>query len=280
MYAALAARLAAIPVLFGLSLSAQARADKDGDIEDRFTLSLGAYEQTDHRTMINLESIAPGIGGSVGLEDDLKVEDATGAVLRLDGHYRFSRAHRIEWTWYSAQRTGYLELFDEHVDIGDLLDLRFGAAVDTVIEYGVFKLGYAWSFVNSESWEFNLGVGGNFYRDRVQITTRLYSGLDVDIREYEEEGEGPLPTAVFGARYKPGLWVWYWEYEVVAVEVGEFSGRLRESIIGIEHNTWEHAGFGLGVINSADFVETEDEGAGGEFDSEYRGWRLYLKTNF
>jgi hypothetical protein len=280
MYAVRAARIAALLFLYSVSLTAHAQAVEGVGIEDRFSLSLGAYEQTDHRTRINLQSIDLEIGGTVELEDDLNVADSTDPVFRLDGHYRFSRAHRIEWTWYRTERTGHVELFDEHIDIGDLVELRFGATVDTEIEYGVFKLGYAGSFINTESWEFSLGVGANFYRDRVNITARVFSGLEVDTREYEEEGEGPLPTASFSARYKPGPWVLYWDYEVVSTELGEFSGRLRESIIGIEHHTWEHAGFGLGVINSGDFVETEDDGTEGEFDSEYEGWRFYLKIYF
>jgi hypothetical protein len=280
MHAVLAARVAAI--LFPLCLPTLARAQTDAGeiIADRFSLSLGVYAQTGHRTQINLESIDLEIGGVVELEDDLNVQDSSGGVFRLDGYYRFKPAHRIDWTFYRTERKGYAELFDEHVDIGDLVDLRFGSTIDTTLEYGVFKLGYAWSCVNTAAWELTLGVGGNFYRDRVQITTRLYSGLEVDVREYREEGAGPLPTASFGARYKSGPWVWYWDYEVVEVEVGDFSGRLRESIIGVEHNTWEHLGFGLGLINSGDFVETADEGAEGEFDSEYEGWRFYLKTWF
>jgi hypothetical protein len=279
MYAVFAARVAAILSLF--SLFSLARAQVDGaNIADRFSLSVGAYAQNDHRTQINLEAIDLGIGGVVELEKDLNVEDGTGAVLRLDGHYRFKPAHRIEWTFYRTERKGHAELFDEHVNIGDLVELRFGSTIDTTIEYGVFKLGYAWSFVNTGPWELTLGVGGNFYRDRVAITARLYSGLEVDVREYKKEAEGPLPTVSFGARYKPGRWVWYWDYEVVSTELGDFSGRLRESIIGVEHNTWEHVGFGLGLINSADFVETEDEATEGEYDSEYEGWRLYLKTRF
>jgi hypothetical protein len=280
MYVMAAARVAAILSLFGLSPLARAQVDAGDNLPDRFSLSLGAYAQTDHRTQINLESVDLGIGDVVELEDDLNVEDSSGTVFRLDGYYRFTPAHRIEWTLYSAKRTGYVELFDEHVDIGDLVDLRFGATVDTVIEFGVFKLGYAWSFVNTRSWELNLGVGGNFYRDRVAITARLYSGLEVDVREFEEEGEGPLPAASFAARYKSGSWAWYWDYEVVSTELGDFSGRLRESIVGLEHHTWEHAGWGLGLINSGDFVETTDDGTEGEFDSEYEGWRLYLKTWF
>ncbi|HEX5055333.1 MAG TPA: hypothetical protein VFX02_02430 [Gammaproteobacteria bacterium] len=259
---------------------ALAQPEYDGyAIPDRFSLGLGVYEQTDHRTQINLEDTELGIGANIDLEDDLNVEEDTGRVFRLDGYYRFSRAHRIEWTWYSTQRSGRAEIL-ETVDIGGVVEVRFGARVESLIEYGVFKLGYAWSFINTESWEANLGIGANFYRDRVQVTARTFSGLDTEVRRFEEEGDGPLPAASFGLRYMPGRWALYWDYDVVSTELGEFSGRLRESTIGVEHNTWEHAGFGLGVINSADFVETEDNGTEGEFDSEYRGWRLYLKTWF
>jgi hypothetical protein len=250
------------------------------DIQDRFSLSIGVYEQTDHHTQINLDNTELGIGANIDLEDDLNVDKDTGRVFRLDGYYRFSRAHRIEWTWYDTERTGHTDTMETISLGGDLVDVRFGIAVDSLIQYGVLKLGYAWSFVNTESWEIDLGVGANFYRDRVKVTASTFTGLDTKVRRFEEQGDGPLPTASFGLRYKPGRWVLYWDYEVVSTELGKFSGRLRESTVGVEHNTWENVGFGLGVINSADFVETRDNGMEGEFDSDYRGWRLYLKTGF
>lgn len=272
-------------ILLAALLSAvfNARAQTDYDtrhIEDRFSLSIGAYEQVDYQTKIRLSDDDLGIGAVLDLEDSLNVEKDTGTVLRLDGHYRFNRAHRVEWTWYGAERTGFVEIFDENISIGDL-DFRFGSNVESEIEFGVFKLGYAWSFVNTRSWELHAGAGLNFYRDRLKITRRLFTGQDVDVREFEEEGESPLPTVSFGVRYRPaGRWIAYWDYEVVAVELGDYSGRLQESLIGIEHNTWEHVGFGLGVVNSGDFVEMEDGDNTGEFDSDYQGWRVYLKTYF
>lgn len=246
---------------------------------DRFSLSIGAYEQVDYQTRIRLSDGNLGVGAVLDVEDSLNVEEDTGAMLRLDGHYRFNRAHRLEWTWYGAERTGFVEIFDENISLGDL-DFRFGSNVESAIEFGVFKLGYAWSFVNSRSWELTAGAGLNFYRNRLKITRRLFTGQDVDVREFEEEGESPLPMVSFGARYRPNRWAVYWDYEVVAIELGDYSGRLQESLIGVEHHTWEHVGFGLGVVNSGDFVEMEDGGDTGEFDSDYQGWRVYLKTYF
>ncbi len=83
---------------------AQARYD-DHELRDRFRITLGGFGTNNTSTKIRIDSNNRVLGTLIDLEDGLNVEDSA-TVARLDGFYRFNRAHRIEWTAYSLTRNG------------------------------------------------------------------------------------------------------------------------------------------------------------------------------
>lgn len=74
----------------------------DGDpysdnLHRRFSISLGLAAYSDFDTSIALES-STAIAAILDLEDSLDVDSCL-QVARLDGHYSFSRAHRIDFSY-------------------------------------------------------------------------------------------------------------------------------------------------------------------------------------
>src|SRR5690606_32155639 len=127
------------------------------------------------------------------LEKDLNVEDSA-TVFRLDGHYRFSRAHRLEWTYYSMKREGSTGLSTD-IRIGGV-EFPVGLTLDTELDVAVAEVGYVWSFINVEPYEFFRGAGLNV-RD-ITLTASgagLSTGTD---RRYDDGGTLPMPTVTFG----------------------------------------------------------------------------------
>lgn len=256
----------------------QARYD-DHELDDRFSLNLSAYQQTSHQTKIRLDSES-GIGTVIDLEDRLNVDEDTGTVFRIDGHYRFNDAHRIDFAWYSAEREGEARFLQEDIRIGDQT-FMLGSEVSSETEFELFKLGYVWSFINVEPYEFYVGAGINVHKNTLSFVSRRTVGDEVEVRQKEADGSAPLPTLSFGLRYNlTQRWIARWEYEVFAVELGDYGGRFQESALSIEHNTWDHVGFGLGLINFTNSAEAEDDNYVGEFESSYLGYQFYLKTYF
>lgn len=274
------------PIVLAFTISAmpagafaQARYD-DHEMNDRFLLNFSGYQQIDYQTKIRLDSSNLGVGTVLDLEDGLNVDERSGTAFRLDGHYRFNRAHRIDFAWYRTDREGFARLFDEPIQIGDRI-FQIDSSISSESESEILKIGYAWSFINVEPYEFYLGVGLNVQKNRLSFTGQLPSGEGVEIAEYEAEGTAPLPTLSFGFRYNlTDKWIARWNYEVFGVQVGDYGGRFQESTLSIEHNTWDHVGFGFGVTNFSKAIDAEDDKYTGEFDSSYLGLQLYLKTYF
>jgi len=80
--------------------------------------------------------------------------------LRLDGYFRLSKAHRIEWTYFDLERGGSATLVDRDVQIGDVVfPIQYRVASDW--KFSVIKASYSYSFINTAKYEFYLGGGLN-----------------------------------------------------------------------------------------------------------------------
>ncbi len=257
-----------------------AQAYYDGhELKETFNLSIGGYQQVKHDTTIRLDSRELGIGTIIDLEDNLKVDKETKSVFRLDGFYRFNSKHRIEWSWYSSERDGVSEVLNTRLQIGDEI-FEIGDIVESQTELDVVKVGWSWSYINVEPYEFYLGAGLNINNSKLSFKNTLSSG-GVELEEFTADGTLPLPTLTFGGRFNlPKNWMLKIRYELFALSVGDYDGRLQQSHLHFEHNTFENIGFGAGISNYMFNVDAEDDEYLGEIESTYLGLFLYMKTYF
>ena len=277
-------RRAAIPALLcqivGLFVASehaygQARYD-DHALRDRFKISLGGFETRDSSSAVRIDDRSLRLGTLLDLEDDLNVEDSA-SVLRLDGYYRFNRAHRLEWTYYSLEREGSTGL-SRDIRIGDV-EFPLGFTIDTELDIQVAELGYVWSFINVEPYEFFLGAGLNV-RD-VKLTavgTGLLAGTE---RRFDNSGTLPMPTVTLGGRYnvldKLSL---NFKMETFALKFEEQSGRLQDTYFLVEYDITKNFGIGGGFnVYNLD-LEFADDDFSGELKSSYRGILFYLTGSF
>src|SRR5690606_10342602 len=174
---------------------AQQRYD-ESPLRERVKLRLGGFDAENVSSTARIDHSSLGIGTLLELEKDLHVEDSA-TVLRLDGHYRFSRAHRLEWAYYSMTREGTTGL-SRDIRIGGV-EFPVGLAVDTELDVAVAEVAYVWSFINVEPYEFFLGAGLNV-RDITLTATGIGLAAGTE-RRYDDGGTLPLPTVTFGGRY-------------------------------------------------------------------------------
>ena len=277
-------RRAAIPALLcqivGLFVASehaygQARYD-DHALRDRFKISLGGFETRDSSSAVRIDDRSLRLGTLLDLENDLNVEDSA-SVLRLDGYYRFNRAHRLEWTYYSLEREGSTGL-SRDIRIGDV-EFPLGFTIDTELDIQVAELGYVWSFINVEPYEFFLGAGLNV-RD-VKLTavgTGLLAGTE---RRFDNSGTLPMPTVTLGGRYnvldKLSL---NFKMETFALKFEDQSGRLQDTYFLVEYDITKNFGIGGGFnVYNLD-LEFADDDFSGELKSSYRGILFYLTGSF
>ena len=255
---------------------AQARYD-DHELRDKFKITLGGFETRNTSSKIRIDSKSLGLGTIIDLEDDLNVEDSA-SVVRLDGFYRFNRAHRIEWTSYSLTRNGQNTL-NTSITIGDTV-FPIGFTVDSEWKFNINKVGYSWSFINVDKYEMFLGAGLNV-RD-LSLNFRGTGLLSSEERSYSEDGSLPLPTVTAGMRYNilDKLAVRF-RFESFFLEVDDDKGRMQDAYLLLEYDITKNFGIGGGLNTYNLDVETGgDEDLSGEIESSYIGFLLYFTGSF
>ena len=113
---------------------------------DRFSVSLGVFFAS-RDTITRLDGDVPDSGTDVDLESDLGL-DASDAVFRLDGYFRFNEKHRLDFSAFDLSRTASKQIQKDIEWDGSVYP------IDTVIDAGldlkIYKLAYTWSFMRRD----------------------------------------------------------------------------------------------------------------------------------
>ncbi|MCZ6779047.1 MAG: hypothetical protein O7F16_08755 [Acidobacteria bacterium] len=251
-------------------VQAQERYD-DSKPREKFQIRVGGYYQRDIKTTLRIDSTSVNLGSFLELEDNLDV-DSELSVLRVDGFYRFNPRHRIDWTWYVSNREG-LTTLEEDLEIGDQI-FPAGASVESELKSSLLKIGYSWSFINVRKYEFYLGGGLNFN----DFSFRFVGQTGTEIFVEDEGVVFPLPTVNFGGRYnfteKTQLSA---RWELFDLAYGDYEGRLQEVTLTLEHNTFNHIGFGGALSSFLTQLEIDDDDWRGELERSHNGVQLFMK---
>ena len=142
-------------------------------VPDKFKIALGGFTLARYGSTMSLTEPNLGAGISISPEDTLGLSTEQ-TVLRLVGHYRFSKKHALTYSWYSISSQGNKSMekeFDWLDENGDPITIPIGAAVDTSLDYDIFKVGYLWSFHHTEKVELSVGAGLHMTRIAVGLRT-------------------------------------------------------------------------------------------------------------
>jgi len=273
-------------VLFALicagsgSVWAQNRYD-DHEMEDRFYITLGAFAQTEMRTTIRIDAKTPGgaiaAGTVVGLESLFDVDDKL-ATVRLDGWYRFTKRHRIAWTYWATKREG-LSTYNggESIEIGEIV-IDPGARISSEDKSQLIAFNWSYSFINTSKYEAWLGTGLNFRTVDTTIDVVLTPGGTPSQAQESAAATVPIPTINFGGRYNFGKrWRMLLMQQLFGIKIGDFSGKLSNTRLLAEVNITKKFGLGGGFERFNFQVEAEGDDFAGELDTSYTAFTLYLK---
>ena len=236
--------------------------------EDKFKFTIGTFI-TDYDSEFRLTSSTLGRGTEISFEDDLGLEESN-EVVRLDGHYRFSPRHRLEFSYLDLSREGKT-VTTRPIIIEDTL-FRRGSNLSTKFDYQVLKLAYAYSFWQTE--KIDLAASGGLYTFDVGIEVKSADG-----KQEGDEGTAPFPMFGLHLDYRLSKEVYFsTSFEYFAIEEDDFEGELTDTRIGIEYRPFENIGFGLGY-NAVTILAEDTDNGDDEFDYEYDGILVYLSWN-
>ena len=244
----------------------------DGPDDDKYNISFGGFFVTNTNGRIQVDQKVTNvlnIGTSIDWKRDLGGETSM-TIPRFDGFYRFAPNHRMDFSWYNVKRTG---------DIVTKRDFYFGgtfypagSVISSLFGSETLKLAYTYSFYRAPEIETGLSAGFHVTKFRSSLQTN-----DGSISA-SESATAPLPVVGFRLDYHLSpKWLVRSKYELFFIDrFDQFQGSLNDVTIAIEHNTFEHIGFGFGLNRSAITGKIYDGDTAGSFDSTLNGFMLYL----
>ncbi|MDH3671023.1 MAG: hypothetical protein OES46_07630 [Gammaproteobacteria bacterium] len=238
---------------------------------ERFAINVGTFV-TDNNTEMRLDATSGALGTTLDFEDQLGLDEDED-VTRLDGFWRYGKRSRLDFSFFTIDRDANRPV-TLTINWGDET-FTAGTPLRTQWELDITKLAYTYSFVRNP--KLDVGITGGFHV--MDIRARLTDSTTGDFDEGDETAPLPVIGARVAYRFTPE-WVFTASSEWFGIEADDIDGRLLDTRIGIEHNTFKNVGFG-GGFNTMDFdLDSDDKGDSGSFDMTYEGFQIYAKAYF
>ena len=257
----------AVVAALGMVLGSSVLADD----EARFSISPGLFI-TDQQRDTRLDARDGAAGTSVDLADDLGL-DVSDSVFRVDGYFRFSEKHRIDFGTFDLSRTSSKQIERDIVWNGTTYPLA--AEVRGDFDLKIAKLAYTWSFMHREN-----GYAG--------LTAGLYVA-DIGARlsatgiANKDGGDVTAPLPVVGLRGEYDLgkkWTVRASGEFFALQYDGIDGSILDFYAGIQYQLFKHMALGLGWNSVGIDVVVDDRDLDGRIDWGYDGALVFFKFDF
>ena len=228
----------------------------EAEMPDKFRIALGSFAVVRYDATMSLTDADLGAGISISPEDTLGVQSEQ-AVLRLDGYYRFTKVHSLTYSWYAISSDGNKSL-DQEIDWidenGDPITIPLGANINTSLDYDIFKVGYLYSFYNTD--KVNLAVGAGLHMTRIVIgLSAEATGSPLETKDVDTTL--PLPVFSFGIIYHvTPKFSWHIKSEFFALKFDKWDGSYTDATMGVEYRVFKNVGLGVALaINSLKVTE-------------------------
>jgi len=240
------------------------------NIYPKFSLRAGAMLLNNFNSSIQVSGSA-GVGAIIDMEDLLDVESKDSAG-RLDLHYSFNKRHWLDMAYFDVRRSGSTDSTTQDIDFGDI-SIPAGSAVSSAFDTRVFKLAYRYNFVTDARTVIGASFGVHSMGLHVKLNAASLS-LDETFNQ-----ELPLPLfGLHGAYALSRKWSLLADAELLQFDLGNYRGFVSENELALNHDTFEHVGWGLSLNSFR--VNGSAEGSGdlkADMDYGYQAVMLYLR---
>jgi len=264
--------IAALMLAF-LAASAHADGDYVSPTNDRVRVSLGIMDLSS-TTTIQVDSTTGTPGTVVNGEDQLGLSKDD-IEPKFQAMVRAGQRNRIFFDYFTLDRTGGATL-TEPIVFRDAV-LQVGDPVQSLLNFRVLGLTYAYSFYRSEKLEFAamLGVGSVTIEAQAKVETEA-----VHVNQMENEA-GPFPS--------PGLdatWVvskrFYLDGRIQYLDLhfNQLDGSLGFLELDALYRFRPNVSFALGYTDSKAHLSSTKTTSGGYFDLNSKGPQFFVRVAF
>ena len=248
-------------------------------IGERFGINVGAFF-ANLDTKIRLDGTGGALGTGIDFEQDLGLDD-TKTRLMVEGHWRFFKKHRLDFSYFDLDRSG---------DGTSTVNIRFGdnvfqadLPVQAFLDIEVFNLGYSYSVLFDEKKELAFGLALSFQDIGIGLRGTV-AGQPLEFGETESV-LAPLPT--FTGRFAYAItpkWIVSTNIGYFTIDLGsagdELSGDVIAGNVGVNWQLLQHFNLGLLYQWFDVDVKTERKQRQSSIEYTYNGPVLFFGTSF
>jgi len=259
--------LSAIVAVVACAAAAPAMAE-DEKFPDRWMFRLGGYEVSSADTLVRLDANDLPVGVYIDFAETLGGQTSA-SVARFDGLYRFNDKHSLGFSWYELRFKGFRDLQTE-IDWGGEA-YPIGTAVDSEINFDVYKVNYQYSVINSAEAELGGLIGLHIMKAGVGISA---TGIG---QARSEAVTAPLPVLGLYARYNfTPRFSMYYNIQFFFIEYEDtINGGLQDSLIGLEYRLFRNFAAGVALNRFNMSLESKEEHSTLFVETRWRGAMLY-----
>lgn len=252
---------------FGFSATA---AVADSHDDHRFSLSLGVFI-TDRDTEAQLDG-STGPGTPTDFERDLGV-DASDSVFRVDGYFKFSERHRLDFSVFDLSRSASKQI-ERDIQWGDTL-YTIDTQVDSNIGLDIYKAAYTYSFISREDGYLGATAGVYVADSKASLTEATLGSTEIG------ELTAPLPVIGLRGEYEfSDRWSFRASGEFFFIEYDNVDGSLVDIYAGLDYRVLNNLSIGLGFNSVTIDVDASENNFEGSLDWQYTGGLVFLKFDF
>lgn len=262
-------------VLLGLVLSSAAIGEEPPQ-SNRFEIEIGGFFVTTVSSVAQLtRSVGPlQVGGAVDFNQDLGLKESE-TVPRIDGAYRFSRRHGIEFSYWDIKRDATTEL-ERDIEFGNI-GISVGEQVTSFFDIQTFRLSYGYALYSSQ--KVGLGINAGLH------ATNYDMGITCDscTTQTAEKASVTTPLPVFGFNFRYRMskrWRFAGYTQLFFLDYSGYEGSLTDTRIVFSHHTFKHVGFGFGWNRIHADIDVDTSDYVGFLDSRVEGVQAFVIVTF
>jgi hypothetical protein len=254
----------------------------DETVPDQMQLRLGGYLLADQATDILVTK--HGLGATINLQDLFKMEEQT-QVFRLDGFYRFTPKHSVEFSWYSIKNSSKSDE-DINFEWGDE-NISANGALDTHFNTDIYKVNYVYSFYDSEQME--AGISAGLHVTTIDVGFSGSYNVDGNISDSPSEEirtTAPLPVIGFRLKYNimPKLSVKYsadkYSADYFFITYENIQGAMSDVLLTLDYRFTDHLGAGIGFNSTRMRLKYEEDDYNLYLQHDVSGGLVYATLTF
>ena len=245
-------------------------------LSDRFQLTIGAFaRQQDFK--IAADGTAP--EEEIDFDETLGVDDQDTSAA-LDFRWNFGSKWSL-WGQAWKVNAGGGAVLTEDVEFEDLV-FQQGSTVAAGVHNKVVRVFLGRKFSAGPRHEFGLGVGFHWLEIGAYIEGEaLIDDIPSGFQRGDVDASAPMPNIGGWYYYSPSKrWLFEARLDWLDVSVGDYSGGIWNSSVGVQYQAFKHLGIALNYHYFSLNADVDSDDWSGGAELKYRGPFLALTTNW